>query len=52
MCSCLVAYILPGNPEYVVVDTNHGIYLFYLVGAYILWGNTEITKCSGFPNSV
>ena len=29
------------NPEHAVFYTNHGIYLFYLVGVYILSGNPE-----------
>jgi hypothetical protein len=30
-----------GNPEHVVVYTNHGIDLFYLAGVYIPSGNAE-----------
>jgi hypothetical protein len=33
--------MLSGNPEHVVVYTNHCINLFYLVGVYIPSGNAE-----------
>ena len=33
--------MLSANPEHSMVYANHGIYMFYVVGVYILSGNLE-----------